>query len=72
MELHDTIVVQSIEGLSWTMQEIVTVKPVLIINTEAFYVVPLKAQAGKIIKFTDESGHSVDLRLVPVVKYATS
>lgn len=55
--------VKSIEGLPYDMRTIFKTKPVLSIGDSVLEVLPFTAQAGYVVKLTDESGTSVEMRV---------
>lgn len=63
--MESRIEVESIEGLDWTMQEILTRKPVIVIDHKAFMVVPLKANVGQITTFVGQ-GKEIQIRMKPL------
>lgn len=67
--MESRIEVQSIDGLGWTMQEILTRKPVIIIEDQIFMVVPLKANVGHITTFVGQ-GKEIQIRMKPFEIFA--
>lgn len=66
------IVVESIEGLDWTMQEIFAKKPVIIIGEDYFDVLPLRAHAGELFTLADKDGKEMQIRMRPIEKITRS
>jgi hypothetical protein len=61
-----TIRVRSIAGLNYSLPDIWKLKPVLCIGTEAWQIVPFKAQTGELIQFVDKSEQKVEIRAIQI------